>query len=244
MGDYLRGLSASAAKKDADQLNAPPAESTSFIAPRAQRMSVARQMGAVSVPETDRAGFIRFQQSAVLVSDMSGFTSTTRRLGITHFASLIMRMRQLSLPILHVHEALFIGNEADNLIVVLPSPLAAAKAACQIQRVIQQYNDALPPAKKDFQIILNGVVRVDTRATHSSFAHLFPWLASAACARSPNPWQASDCTAARAWCSRRALRSYTARWLHGGYMAVTQLLHCCCTAVHYSFTAVSLLSPY
>ena len=114
-------------------------------------------MGSVLAPETDRAGFIRFQESAVLVSDMSGFTSTTRRLGIIHFASLIMLMRQLSLPILHAYEALFIGNEADNLIVVLPSPLAAARAACEIQRVIQDYNRSLPAAKKDFEIVLNGI---------------------------------------------------------------------------------------
>jgi hypothetical protein len=58
------------------------------------------------------AGFVQFGVSAVLVSDMKGFTSTTRRLGIIHFASLIARMRQLCLPVLHHRGALFIGNEA------------------------------------------------------------------------------------------------------------------------------------
>ena len=72
--------------------------------------------------EMDREGLARtFKSAAVLVSDMAGFTKTTRRLGIVHFASLIIRMRQLCLPILQAHGALFIGNEADNLIVVLPS---------------------------------------------------------------------------------------------------------------------------
>ena len=54
---------------------------------------------------------------AVLVSDLSGFTSTTRKYGIVHFASIIVRMRQLCLPILHHYHALHIGTEADNLIV-------------------------------------------------------------------------------------------------------------------------------
>ena len=34
---------------------------------------------------------VRYGDSAVLVTDMSGFTKTTRRLGIIHFASLIAR---------------------------------------------------------------------------------------------------------------------------------------------------------
>jgi len=33
------------------------------------------------------------QDVTVLVSDLSGFTSTTRKWGITHFASVIIRMR-------------------------------------------------------------------------------------------------------------------------------------------------------
>ena len=39
------------------------------------------------------------REVAVLVSDLRGFTSTTRKYGIVHFASIIVRMRQLVLPI-------------------------------------------------------------------------------------------------------------------------------------------------
>jgi len=33
------------------------------------------------------------EQVTILVSDLSGFTSTTRKHGIVHFASIIVRMR-------------------------------------------------------------------------------------------------------------------------------------------------------
>ena len=56
------------------------------------------------------------QEVAVLVSDLSGFTSTTRKYGIVHFASIIVRMRQLVLPIFSKYNALNINTEADNFI--------------------------------------------------------------------------------------------------------------------------------
>ena len=65
---------------------------------------------------------------AVLVSDLSGFTSTTRKYGIVHFASVIVRMRQY-LPILKRRGAIYITTEADNFIVIFPDTHQAACAA-------------------------------------------------------------------------------------------------------------------
>lgn len=97
------------------------------------------------------------QEICVLVSDLSGFTRLTRKYGVIHFASVIVRKRQLCLPILHRHGALFIGTEADNFIVVLPSAVAGAKAANEMQRVINHYNASLPLEREHFKIILNGI---------------------------------------------------------------------------------------
>ena len=52
---------------------------------------------------------------AVLVSDLSGFTSTTRKYGIVHFASVIVRMRQLCLPILKRRGAIYITTKPTIL---------------------------------------------------------------------------------------------------------------------------------
>ena len=107
MGEHLKRL----AQQDGDQTQGHH----SFLASIPERAKLPWHIGAALRPETDRAGFVRFGDTAVLVSDMSGFTSTTRRLGIIHFASLIVRMRQLCLPLLHARHALFIGNEVRRM---------------------------------------------------------------------------------------------------------------------------------
>ena len=94
---------------------------------------------------------------AVLVSDLSGFTSTTRKYGIVHFASIIIRMRQLCLPILHHYNALHIGTEADNLIVVFSSAIGAARAAYEMQHVLSAYRYSLDADRSHFKVDLNGI---------------------------------------------------------------------------------------
>ena len=39
----------------------------------------------------------------------------------------------------------------------MPSAIAGAKAANEMQNVIQAYNDSLPPEREHFKIILNGI---------------------------------------------------------------------------------------
>jgi len=72
----------------------------------------------------------------VLVSDLSGFTSTTRKYGIIHMASIIVRMRQLCLPIFKNRGAIFITKEADNFIVLFPNTIQAVMAAIEMKKVI------------------------------------------------------------------------------------------------------------
>jgi class 3 adenylate cyclase len=95
---------------------------------------------------------------AVLVSDLSGFTSTTRKYGIVHFASVIIRMRQLCLPILNKRGAIFITTEADNLIVIFPDTIQATMAALEMQAVLRDYAKiCVEENREHFKVKLNGV---------------------------------------------------------------------------------------
>ncbi|CAJ1384352.1 unnamed protein product [Effrenium voratum] len=96
-------------------------------------------------------------EMTVLVTDLKGFTSTTKKHGIIHFASIIIRKRQLCLPILHRYKAAHITTEADNLIVAFPSACDAAHAALELRAAIQKTNATLEEAKAHFAIQLNGV---------------------------------------------------------------------------------------
>lgn len=60
--------------------------------------------------ETDRGDVLKRmdQKVCVLVSDMSGFTKETRQHGIIHFASKILRMRQILHPVILRHAPLVV----------------------------------------------------------------------------------------------------------------------------------------
>jgi class 3 adenylate cyclase len=51
---------------------------------------------------------------AVLISDMAGFSSTSRRHGVCHYLKMIYRTRQIISPIIRQHNGLLIKCDADN----------------------------------------------------------------------------------------------------------------------------------
>lgn len=94
---------------------------------------------------------------AILVSDMSGFTRLTREHGIVHFAAIIIRFRQICLPILHHFNVMLITTEGDNFIAMFPDASSAAAAAHAMLTTVAKYNDDLPAEKKHFTLTLNGI---------------------------------------------------------------------------------------
>ncbi len=100
---------------------------------------------------------VHMDEVAVLVSDLHGFTSTTRKYGIIHFASIIMRMRQLVLPILNHYGATFISTEADNFIVIFSDVVKAACAAIEFKNILSSYNATLAEDHSHFAVQLNGI---------------------------------------------------------------------------------------
>ena len=94
---------------------------------------------------------------AILVSDLRGFTSTTRRYGIVHFASIIVRMRQLVLPIFQKYKAMNITTEADNFITVFPDIESAVSSALEMQKILLDYNASLSEERQHYRVRLNGI---------------------------------------------------------------------------------------
>lgn len=119
--------------------------------------------GAITRPQAlDRQNANIFQSFenlcvAVLVTDMSGFTRLTKKHGIVHLASVIVRFRQICLPILHKFSAHHISTEADNFIVVFQSAREAVMAAQDILCGVAIHNASLHPGRPHFAINLNGI---------------------------------------------------------------------------------------
>lgn len=75
----------------------------------------------------------RFQKRvAVMVLDMSGFSSLVQRYGIIHYLAMIGRMRRVVAPAVERNRGMTIKFEADNCFAVFPKPNHAATAAVQI----------------------------------------------------------------------------------------------------------------
>eukprot|EP00029_Vermamoeba_vermiformis_P009136 TRINITY_DN445_c0_g1_i1.p1 TRINITY_DN445_c0_g1~~TRINITY_DN445_c0_g1_i1.p1 ORF type:complete len:436 (-),score=169.25 TRINITY_DN445_c0_g1_i1:847-2154(-) len=93
---------------------------------------------------------------AIVITDMCGFTSMTRKKGIIHYASLIIQCRKLLRPVFEKYHALDIFTEADDFWVVMPSAKHALLAAFECQHVLAEYNAALDQQHQDFIVPLSG----------------------------------------------------------------------------------------
>ena len=123
------------------------ADASAAVTPDAEKKQVEKW---ITVDYTER-------EVAVLVSDLRGFTSTTRKYGIVHFASIIVRMRQLVLPIFKKYKALNITTEADNFITIFPDPMSAVSAAIEMQKILLDYNASLSEDRQHYMVRLNGI---------------------------------------------------------------------------------------
>ncbi len=81
---------------------------------------------------------------AVMITDLSGFTATTKRLGILGFLSQVRRLVHLALPLITQHGARLIKVDADDLFVVHESPEALLGLARALQAAIAAHNQRAP----------------------------------------------------------------------------------------------------
>lgn len=93
---------------------------------------------------------------AVVVSDLTGLTKTTRKFGILQTASNIARMRQLALPSLKRLGMIDYDTEGDNLIMTFADLPSAAQAAYECQQRWKQYDEELPAGREHFKIRPSG----------------------------------------------------------------------------------------
>ena len=77
---------------------------------------------------------------AVLVVGAAGFARTARKHGMVHFASLVIRMRDVLGDLFEHHTASYVEVEADKICAVFASAEAALAAAMQVHVVIKGYN--------------------------------------------------------------------------------------------------------
>jgi adenylate cyclase len=85
------------------------------------------------------------RELAVLVMDMSGFSSLTQRFGVVHYLSMVKRMQLTAKPIVTTHDGEVVKFEADNCFCVFPTAVSAIRAAIALNLAFDAANIVTPP---------------------------------------------------------------------------------------------------
>ncbi|MBI2756884.1 MAG: adenylate/guanylate cyclase domain-containing protein [Chloroflexi bacterium] len=81
---------------------------------------------------------------AILVLDSSGFSRTTRAMGIVHFLALLERLERTVRPLVEASDGRILKTEADNVYAVFVESAHAVRAAVRIQEALRAANEMLP----------------------------------------------------------------------------------------------------
>lgn len=102
-------------------------------------------------PDPQRRGELERQlwadygmRQAVLVLDMSGFSSLTDRYGVVHYLSMVRRMQLTADPIIRSFGGVLIKFEADNGFAMFPDVEAALRAALALNLAFDAANRMTP----------------------------------------------------------------------------------------------------
>ena len=83
-------------------------------------------------------------ERAVLVLDMSGFSSLTSRYGIVHYLSMVRRMQLTAEPIVKGFGGTLVKFEADNCFAMFADVDSALRAALELNEAFDRANFATP----------------------------------------------------------------------------------------------------
>lgn len=89
-------------------------------------------------------------EGSVFISDMSGFSRTTRALGICHFLAQIYRVRPIVARAVGDNGGILLKAETDNCYAYFPEVDQAVKAAVEINRELDRQNQSREGADKAY----------------------------------------------------------------------------------------------
>lgn len=90
----------------------------------------------------------RGTEAAILVTDLSGFTKSTKLHGILHFLQIFRRCDVVCQPIIKRHQGWLMKHEADDLIAMFADPVSCLQAAMEMQKASIVDNHSRPGEDK------------------------------------------------------------------------------------------------
>jgi adenylate cyclase len=92
-------------------------------------------------PDVDQRIWKQFgEKSAVMFTDLSGFSRRTAEFGIIHFLQVIFESHKIFCPAIDRHDGLMIKADGDSMLVVFKDADRALQCAVEMQRKAYYYN--------------------------------------------------------------------------------------------------------
>jgi adenylate cyclase len=102
---------------------------------------VAMRISTTDSDKIDQEIRVAFEKmQAVMISDMSGFTTRTQKRGIIGFLASIRTLQRLAAPIIKAHGGRWFKADADDLFVAHESPQALYAIAKDLQMAVKRHN--------------------------------------------------------------------------------------------------------
>mgnify|MGYP001549900200 FL=1 len=80
-------------------------------------------------------------EGTVFISDMAGFSSTSRKVGVCHFLKMIHRTRQIVAPVIEGNNGILLKCDADNCYAYFEKPDDAIRASFEVNAALFKAND-------------------------------------------------------------------------------------------------------
>src|SRR6202171_6439394 len=113
---------------------------------RLEKLIAERLEPAANRDEIDRRIWDLFgEEWCVLSTDLAGFSRRVAEFGIIHFLQTIHESKRILVPVIESHDGILLKVEGDSFLVIYRNVQKALRAAVEMQRTAQRYNDSRRP---------------------------------------------------------------------------------------------------
>src|SRR6202171_3168996 len=113
---------------------------------RLEKLIAERLEPAANRDEIDRRIWDLFgEEWCVLSTDLAGFSRRVAEFGIIHFLQTIHESKRILVPVIESHDGILLKVEGDSFLVIYRNVQKALRAAVEMQRTAQRYNDNRRP---------------------------------------------------------------------------------------------------
>src|SRR5258708_4449094 len=113
---------------------------------RLEKLITDRLEPAADREEIDRRIWDLFgEEWCVMATDLAGFSRRVAEFGIIHFLQTIQESERILVPVIEAHDGILLKVEGDSFLVIFRNTQKALRAAIEMQKTTQRYNQGKLP---------------------------------------------------------------------------------------------------